>query len=82
MEVEALTYDHRVPKWFLSRMSYFGFSKLKESKLRKHNIEMLRQMICVKCNTAKGGKIDWDDPLVKQFMFELVQAIMDKLNIL
>lgn len=79
-EVEVLTFDHRIPKWLLTKMGYFGFGRLKVSRLRRNNLLMLRQMICVTCNTNKGGKIDWSDPLVREFMSQFVLMIIEKLK--
>lgn len=67
--------DHIVPRWLLRRIGQFGLNKLKQNRLVP---ELVFQKICVVCNYEKGGKIDYDNPIVNDFMLKFAHAILEK----
>lgn len=72
-EVEGLTRDHVIPRWFARRLSSLGVSVPKFTWSRI-------QMICMMCNQLKGAKLEWRDPYVRQYVSLLIQILGDKLK--
>jgi len=70
-EIKPGTKDHIVPEWLVKNMQHFGF--LIEIS---NNI----QMICTKCNTKKGGNINYSDERVRSFMRLFANTILRKVD--
>ncbi len=78
---EHLTIDHIIPKWFAKRAPSFGFklSFLKE-RLPANRQYMNIQILCSKCNSEKGGDIDYSDPIAREYLYELIDQIKTRLD--
>lgn len=70
-EVGEVTEDHLVPQWFNKSLPNFGLSKLQNAVI---------EILCKKCNTNKGGKIDFDDARVREVMKKFAQHFVDEIR--
>jgi len=57
--VAEMTQDHVVPQWFNKALENFGLKTLQSSMI---------ELVCQKCNSNKGGKIDFTDERVREVM--------------
>lgn len=62
--IETLTEDHVIPQWFKKQLPNFGV------KIDKFENEV--ELVCQKCNTTKGGKIDFSFKCVREVMKLLI----------
>lgn len=80
LEVDQLTRDHIIPKWFYnpSRLRDLGLRDKGESwgKISMNN----RRYICLPCNLKKGGVIDYTDPIVRQFVRNIIKRFQANLD--
>ncbi len=72
-EKEKLTKDHVIPKWLLRRLHNYGIKRCKAPKV-------VNEMICSSCNVRKGGKLDYSNPEVREFMRWFAYEILDNIN--
>lgn len=64
------TIDHIVPKWFTRRIGMLGIKKISHPET---------EIICLECNVKKGGKIEWENPKVKDFFHIFIEELNKKL---
>lgn len=57
--VGEMTEDHIVPKWFRKTLPNFGIKIPPQHEI---------QIVCKKCNSDKGGKIDFSHENSREFM--------------
>lgn len=55
--VTDMTEDHVIPQWFNKALLNFNLVKLQSS---------ITELVCKKCNSNKGGKIDFSDESVSE----------------
>lgn len=82
-DLEMMTDDHIVPQWLVRRILHFGLDWSKKTDIEHAPVNYLRKFkrrICQKCNNKKGGKIDWTDSIVRNFMHTFATKILEKLN--
>lgn len=61
--VGQMTEDHIIPKWFRKQLPNFGIKVPAQNEI---------QIVCQKCNSAKGGKIDFSHPTSREFIKKIV----------
>lgn len=64
--IGTITEDHVIPEWYLKVMANF-LIKVPEKQIH---------LICQKCNSEKGGKVDYADEVTRG----LAKALVDKLQ--
>lgn len=79
-EVLFLTRDHIIPESLIRFVGKIGLSKMKFKKNSAYyggisNIEM----ICEKCNRTKGNYVDWKDPIVREYIYQIANNMLEKL---
>lgn len=52
---EKLTKDHIIPRWLITKIHLLGLPRSIKKLYRKTNY----QILCLDCNQAKGGRVDW-----------------------
>ncbi len=80
---ENLTKDHVVPQWFTgSVIKYFGFRIKSGSMRRRYGFELTRfETLCQKCNLKKGGKIEYNNPVVRAYLSMFIENVQDIIDI-
>jgi len=58
-DITEMTEDHVIPQWFNKALLNFGLVKLQSGVI---------EMVCKKCNSNKGGKLDFADVRVRETM--------------
>ncbi len=70
---EKLTTDHIIPKWLYKRLPYFtGISKV---QIQKNIGVRNKRVLCSKHNGEKGGYIDFDHPITKEFLYPIIEDL-------
>lgn len=64
-----LTKDHIIPKWLYANIHLLGMKK----NLGQRNI----QYICSHCNSRKGGRPDFKNPIAKGLKKKIIKYIQD-----
>lgn len=75
---ENLTRDHIIPEWFRIKARCFGF-RIHTGKSSLPNFRKY-QTLCKKCNLNKGGKIDWSNEVVRDYLRKFALTILDVLD--
>lgn len=73
LEVDKLTRDHILPKWFRNRIHHAG------AEFPKYKGEVI-QLICRPCNAEKGGGFDFSNAHVKAYVRELCNYFLEKIE--
>lgn len=73
-----LTRDHVIPDWFRSKVHNFGF-RIHTGKSTFPNYQKY-QTLCKECNLKKGGKIDWSNEVVREYMRKFANNILAVLD--
>ena len=70
-KIAEMTTDHIIPQWFSKLLPSFGLAPL----------EFNTQYVCKECNQTKGDKIQYEDPLsrdlVKQIVVKFLKCIRE-----
>lgn len=62
--IGPVTEDHVIPDWFVKRLGNFGVKAPKENEIH---------MVCPKCNSNKGGKIDFSHNMSRELVKEIIK---------
>jgi hypothetical protein len=65
--ISQMTEDHIIPKWFRKMLPEFGIKIPAQNEI---------QMVCQKCNSTKGGKLDYSHSTTRDFMKKITTDIV------
>lgn len=71
---DNITRDHIIPRWIMVRIHMFGIKAALPEGWSNF------QDLCESCNLIKGGKVDWENPIVREYMRQIAEGILSKLE--
>lgn len=69
--ITEMTQDHVIPQWFNKALLNFGLPKLQSA---------LIEMVCQKCNSNKGGKLDFTDERVRNILKPFARHFVEEIR--
>ena len=74
-----LTTDHIVPIWLRQQVGHFGITHGDICAVNGFDINLERK-VCKVCNYAKGGNINYKDPIVRKYISTFIYMVVERLR--